>query len=96
MNIGRLSLLGIFAASLIALFGCSVSTETVTVGVVIPLTGPGAESYGDPARSVIEYAVDDINEGWESRNMRLEVVFADGKCTSADALEAATDPRAKR
>ena len=92
MHSKRLSLFGALAMSLVVLSSCGPSEKTVTtIGAVIPLTGSAGESYGIAAKNVIEYAVNEINEKWQSKNMRLEVVFADGKCTSGDARKAAID-----
>ena len=65
-----------------------IDPEVVRIGAVHPLTGDGAV-YGLPVQRVIERAVRDLNEEWAEQDRRLEVVFADGQCTAADALAAA-------
>ena len=61
---------------------------TYRIGTVHPLTGNGA-GYGLPVERVIERAVADINEQWAADNRQIEVIAADGKCNSVDALAAA-------
>lgn len=83
----------IVSAVLVAtLAACAQQAESEAVvyriGAVHPLTGDGAE-YGLPVQRVIERAVQDLNTEWAARNLRLEVVFADGECNAEAARAAA-------
>jgi len=67
----------------------TASTETVyTIGFVAPLTGDGAV-YGLPTQRVTQQAVNDLNAQWAEKNMRLEVIYEDGRCNGKDGLIAA-------
>ena len=68
----------------------SGGTQTVKVGVVTPLSGPSAATYGDEARTGVEarlaaYAED----GGECADVEFEVVEADDASNPAGALAAA-------
>ena len=71
-----------------ALAGCAPRETSYRIGAVHPLTGNGA-GYGLPVERVIRRAVQDINQQWAADNRHLELIVADGKCNSADALQAA-------
>ena len=71
-----------------ALAGCAPRETSYRIGAVHPLTGNGA-GYGLPVERVIRRAVQDINQQWAADNRHLELIVADGKCNSADALAAA-------
>jgi len=88
--------LGIFFVfSLMLLSSCSTeqskqnsgNVKVYRIGSVVPLTGEGAV-YGIPVQRVEQKAVADLNEKWASKNMKLEVVYEDGKCNGRDALTA--------
>lgn len=79
---------GISALSIIVA-ACGGSSEAVfRIGAVHPLTGDAA-SYGVPTQKTIERAVSDLNEELSGQDMRLEVIFQDGKCNQEDARDAA-------
>ena len=69
--------------------GGNNEANVITIGVVFPLTGDAADSFGIASKNVVEVAVADVNERWAEQGRRLEVVFADGKCNPDDALAAA-------
>ena len=79
---------GVSALSIIVA-ACGGSSETVfRIGAVHPLTGDAA-SYGISTQKAIERAISDLNEELSKQDMRLEVVFEDGRCNQEDARDAA-------
>ena len=68
-----------------SLFGNSnTATGTVKIGVIVPLSGDAA-AYGQEGQKVLNYRLAEINaEG----GTKFELVYEDGKCTGADAVNA--------
>ncbi len=65
-----------------------VAGETYKVGFSFPLTGDAA-SYGEPARNVVQLAIDEINDIGGVNGKKLEAIFEDDKCNGKDAANAA-------
>jgi branched-chain amino acid transport system substrate-binding protein len=69
----------------------SAPTDTGTgplkVGVIVPLTGDAAV-YGEPARNVLQEAVDEINAAGGINGRQISLIVEDAKCTGTDAANA--------
>src|SRR5690606_22095875 len=52
--------------------------RTVSVGAILPLTGPAA-FYGEWCRNGMNVAVAEINAAAKGRNSRLQIEFGDSK-----------------
>lgn len=76
----------ILALFMLVLVGCS--NDTMTVGVLYPLSGPVA-SWGEPARNGAILAMEEINRqgGIDGRSLRL--VVEDSRCEPATGIAAA-------
>ncbi len=61
----------------------------IKVGVILPLSGPFA-SQGLSARSVMEFAIDQVNSSGGVEGRRIELMFRDGECRS-EAAAAVTE-----
>ncbi len=68
------------------LYGSSGSAkkDAIKIGVLLPLTGDAA-SFGEPARKMIELAVEEINKTGGVGGQPLELVVEDSKCNGSDA-----------
>jgi branched-chain amino acid transport system substrate-binding protein len=62
--------------------------EPIKIGAIAPLTGDAAV-YGEPARNVIQMAVDEINAACGIKGQQIELIFEDGKCNGKDGASAA-------
>lgn len=62
--------------------------ESITIGVLLPLTGDGA-SYGIQLRRSAEMAIAEINQAGGIDKQEIEAIFEDGQCNSEKALSAA-------
>jgi branched-chain amino acid transport system substrate-binding protein len=62
--------------------------EPIKIGAIAPLTGDAAV-YGEPARNVIQMAVDEINAAGGIKGQQIELIFEDGKCNGKDGASAA-------
>ncbi len=60
----------------------SISNEPIKIGYIGPLTGEAA-SIGSINKAAIELAVDEINTGGGINGKMLQVIYEDGKCSSA-------------
>ncbi|RMG40735.1 MAG: ABC transporter substrate-binding protein [Candidatus Dadabacteria bacterium] len=61
--------------------------KSVTVGVILPLTGEGA-FWGKNARNAITMAVEDVNKAGGINGRPLRVAIEDGRCNGRDSLTA--------
>jgi branched-chain amino acid transport system substrate-binding protein len=85
-------------AGALALSGCagassgasSGSTEPIPVGLIAPLTGPGAP-FGVPVRAAIEARVAQINDGGGVNGRPLELTIKDDTTDPTAAAAAATE-----
>lgn len=66
----------------------SSDTGPIKVGVLLPLTGD-AGAYGEPARTVYQLAVDEINQAGGINGRNINLIVEDSKCTGTDAASAA-------
>ena len=64
------------------------SKDTINLGFVTPLSGPGA-SVGQEELDVAQMAVDDINSKGGVLGKKLELIPEDGKCEGKEASNAA-------
>src|SRR3989344_2574768 len=62
--------------------------ETIKIGFIGPLTGD-ASSLGTVARAAVELAVDEVNAAGGVNGQTFDVTYEDGKCSPADANNAA-------
>lgn len=60
----------------------------VKIGVILPLTGDAA-AYGEPARQVMEIAMEEINADGGINGNPIEFVVEDGKCDGTGGANAA-------
>lgn len=60
-------------------------TEGIKIGFISPMSG-NAAGYGDYVRKAFQLGLDEWNS---NHNLKLEVVYEDGKCAPADAVAAA-------
>jgi branched-chain amino acid transport system substrate-binding protein len=63
------------------------SANTIKIGFIGPLTGDAA-AYGEPARNIIQLAVENINKAKGINGKMLEIIYEDGKCNGKDAANA--------
>ncbi len=63
-------------------------TGPIKVGIIAPLTGDAAV-YGEPARNVMQLAVDEINAAGGIGGRTINLVVEDGKCNGKDGADAA-------
>jgi branched-chain amino acid transport system substrate-binding protein len=63
-------------------------SEKIRIGFVGPLSGDGS-AYGLPAKNIVEYTVEEINNAGGINGRKIEIVYEDGKCTAKDGLAAA-------
>ena len=63
-------------------------SESIKVGVILPLTGDAAV-YGEPGRNVIALATEEINNLGGVNGRQLEMIYEDGKCSGPAAASAA-------
>ena len=68
-----------FGSSSTGLF--SISDKTVTIGVLLPLSG-GLANYGDEAKNAIQMATDEINANGGINGIRLVIDFQDHQCNA--------------
>lgn len=67
----------------ISLFGNSnTASETVKIGVIAPLSGDAA-AYSQDIQKILNYRLAEINA---ERGTKFELVYEDGKCSGADAV----------
>ncbi len=62
------------------------NTKNYQIGVVLPLSGDGANAYGMPMKKAIATAIAEINA---KNDLQLEAVYVDGKCTEEGGKAAA-------
>lgn len=60
---------------------------TIKIGVIIPLSWPGA-SYGQDALHGYQYIVDTVNAAGGIDGRQIELIVEDGKCSGKDATAA--------
>lgn len=65
----------------------SESSNTIKIGFVSPLTGDVA-NYGESARGGAEIALEEVNNAWASKGMKMELIFEDGQCKPQPASTA--------
>jgi len=63
-----------------------VVKEVVKIGVIAPLSGPGA-TYGEDAVNVFQQSVDEYNAS--NPTTKVTLIVEDGKCAGKDATSAA-------
>lgn len=61
--------------------GCTKKEKELTIGAILPLTGPAAV-YGEYAKEGIELALNEI----QTEDKRIKVIFEDSKGAPADAV----------
>ena len=64
-----------------------VAGQTVKIGYVGPLTGD-AGALGQQQKQVVAYRIEEINTKTAGSGTRFEVVYEDGKCAGAEAVNA--------
>ena len=64
------------------------NTETITIGVILPLTGPFSE-YGLPLKQGMNLALEEINSNGGINGKKLKLIIEDDKSSSKDAVNAA-------
>lgn len=75
-------------ALLFFLAACAPAQEdTITIGAILPLTGPGA-FWGTNSQKGIEFAVERINAQGGIDGVPLEVIFEDSKCEPKEGVAA--------
>lgn len=60
----------------------------IKIGFIAPLTGDAAV-YGEPARNVVQIAVDEINAAGGIDGRQIQMIYEDGKCKGDTAASAA-------
>ncbi|MFA6554665.1 MAG: ABC transporter substrate-binding protein [Candidatus Paceibacterota bacterium] len=68
--------------------GANNNTDTIKIGFIGPLTGDAA-LYGEPAKNIIQMAIDEINEKGGINGQQIQFIPEDGKCNGKDAVSAA-------
>lgn len=61
--------------------------ESISIGVIAPLSGPGAV-FGEDVIHGLTYMQQKINNAWWIRGKRVELIIEDGKCSGKDAVSA--------
>lgn len=64
------------------------TSEPIKIGFIAPLSGDAAV-YGEPARNVVNLAVEEINSAGGINGSEVEIIYEDGKCNGKDASNAA-------
>lgn len=77
------------------LTGCTTSSTTsssekkvVKVGVIAPLSGPGA-TYGADAVNTYKFTFERMKQEGKMKDYDVQFVYEDGKCSGKDAASAA-------
>lgn len=65
----------------------SILDNSIKIGFIAPLSGDGAV-YGLPGKNIVAMAVQEINIAGGINGKPIEVVYLDGKCTSAGGAAA--------
>lgn len=69
------------------ILGRGGSTETVKIGVIVPLSGE-AQQFGQDLQSIFDYQLEDVNENAEANKVQFELVYRDGQCDTEPAATA--------
>ena len=88
-------LLTIFSVFLLGACGASVPsqtstevekpTETVKLGVLVPLSGDAA-AYGSDIQKVLSYEIVKVNENAAKNGYQFELIYEDGKCSGSESV----------
>ena len=83
----KMPVLLLLLAGLFWLTDCGPKSNSVSVGLISPFTGDGA-NYGKAARNGVDMAVDEINESGGINGKKLTVIYEDDQGTPTGAISA--------
>ena len=72
----------LFLIVIVVLSGCIgiQKEETIKIGAVLPLTGPGTPDQGQASQKAIMLAIDEINSRGGINGKKIEAIFEDSQC----------------
>lgn len=65
----------------------STQTQTVKIGLIIPMSGDGA-AYGEELKRVFDYELPIVNKQYLDKGYQFQLIYEDGKCSGSDSATA--------